>query len=56
MVNTIKGRRWNDLSFSVLRYLMPPPTLILTLTLKRGFYGIRRSFAALEYRADVVEP
>ena len=27
MVNTIKGRRWNDLSFSVLRYLMPPPTL-----------------------------
>ena len=32
MVNTIKGRRWNDLSFSVLRYLMPPPTLTLTLT------------------------
>ena len=31
--HTIKGRRWNDLSFSVLRYLMPPPTLTLTLTL-----------------------
>ena len=24
--------------------------------IKRGFYGIRRSFAALEYRADVFEP
>ena len=23
---------------------------------KRGFYGIRRSFAAIEYRADVFEP
>ena len=24
--------------------------------IKRGFYGIRRSFAALEYRADIFEP
>ena len=31
--NTIKGQRWNDLSFSVQRYLMPPPTLTLTRNL-----------------------
>ena len=47
----------------VARTAMQDPTLNLTLTLtltryndKRGFYGIRRLFAALEYRAGVFEP